>query len=60
MPRLLQERRNSPRGILVMGGSADVKEGVAAFLEKRAPRFAMSVSKELPDLFPFYKAPEFE
>ena len=56
----MQAHMADSRGILVMGGSADVKEGVAAFLEKRAPRFAMSVSKELPDLFPFYKAPEFE
>jgi len=48
------------RGIFVMGQSADVKEGVASFLEKRAPRFAMSVANELPDLFPFYRTPEFE
>ncbi len=47
------------RGILEMGKSSDVKEGVAAFLEKRAPNFQMSVSKELPDLFPWYQAPEF-
>lgn len=47
------------RGILVMGQSADVKEGVASFLEKRAPRFQMSVARELPDLFPFYRTPEF-
>ena len=47
------------RGILEMGKSADVKEGVAAFLEKRAPNFQMSVSKELPDLFPWYEAPPF-
>ncbi len=48
------------RGILSMGGSPDAKEGVASFLEKRAPVFPMSVSRDLPDLFPFYRTPEFE
>lgn len=48
------------RGILEMGQSADVREGVASFLEKRAPKFSMSVARELPDLFPFYRTPEFE
>lgn len=48
------------RGILQMGQSADVREGVASFLEKRAPKFSMSVARELPDLFPFYRTPEFE
>lgn len=48
------------RGILYMGQSADVKEGVASFLEKRKPNFAMSPATDLPDLFPFYKTPTFE
>lgn len=48
------------RGILYMGGTSDVREGVASFLEKRAPNFTMSVANELPDLFPNYKVPEFE
>jgi len=48
------------RGILVMGQSPDVAEGVASFLEKRKPVFKMSVASELPDLFPFYKTPHFE
>ena len=33
-----------------MGKSPDIKEGIASFLEKRAPNFPMKVSKDLPDL----------
>ena len=47
------------RGILAMGASADSREGVASFLEERPPQFSMSVSRDLPDVFPFYATPEF-
>ena len=33
-----------------MGKSPDIKEGIASFLEKRAPNFPMKVSTDLPDL----------
>ena len=33
-----------------MGKSPDIKEGIASFLDKRAPNFQMKVSKDLPDL----------
>ena len=33
-----------------MGKSPDIREGIASFLEKRAPNFSMKVSKDLPDL----------
>ncbi len=33
-----------------MGKSPDIKEGIASFLEKRAPNFPMKVSRDLPDL----------
>ncbi len=55
----MQAHMADSRGILYMGQSADVREGVAAFLEKRAPDFRMSVSKELPDLFPWWEPPQF-
>jgi enoyl-CoA hydratase/carnithine racemase len=56
----MQAHMADSRGILYMGQTADVAEGVASFLEKRKPEFKMSVAKELPDLFPFYRTPEFE
>jgi len=36
------------------GGQRDAKEGVSSFLEKRAPRFDMKVSKEMPDFYPWW------
>jgi enoyl-CoA hydratase/carnithine racemase len=39
------------RVLYALGQSPDVHEGVAAFLEKRAPVFPMRVSTDLPELF---------
>ena len=39
-----------------MGKSPDIKEGIASFLEKRAPNFSMKVSKDLPDLLAAIKS----
>ena len=39
--------------IAFMGQNADVKEGVASFLEKRAPKYPMKVSTDMPGFFPF-------
>ncbi len=47
------------RGILLRGRSADAREGVEAFLQKRAAVFTDSVADDLPDLFPGWSAPEF-
>ncbi|WP_024804622.1 crotonase/enoyl-CoA hydratase family protein [Nocardia sp. BMG51109] len=43
--------RIESRGIHRRGLSADAREGVASFLEKRPARFPDSVSRDLPDIF---------
>ncbi len=42
------------------GASADAKEGIAAFLEKRPAAYPDTVSGELPNIWPRRQAPEFE
>lgn len=48
------------RAVQERGMSADCKEGVASFLEKRLPQFPDHVSKDLPPFFPWWTNPEFE
>jgi enoyl-CoA hydratase/carnithine racemase len=55
----MDAHRVDSRGIHAMGRSPDAVEGVSSFLEKRPPRFAMKVSQDLPDFFPWWKEPGF-
>ncbi|HYF60834.1 MAG TPA: crotonase/enoyl-CoA hydratase family protein [Burkholderiaceae bacterium] len=48
------------RAIQARGRSADVREGVGAFLEKRPPRFPDRVSADMPPFFPWWDEPPFE
>jgi len=55
----MEAHRVDSRGILERGRSADAREGVVSFLEKRAPEFPVKVSDGLPDIFPSYESPKF-
>ena len=55
----MDAHRVESRGIAQRGSSADAREGVMSFLEKRAANFTMKVSTDLPNLFPEWQDPEF-
>ncbi len=48
------------RAIQSRGQSADAREGVGAFLEKRAPAYPNRVSSDMPDFFPWWDEPQFK
>jgi len=52
--------RADSRAIQYRGASADAREGVTSFLEKRAPVYPNRVSADLPDVFPDWRQPEFK
>jgi enoyl-CoA hydratase/carnithine racemase len=55
----MEAHRVDSRGIQVRGRSADSREGVTSFLEKRAAVFPDLVSDGLPEIFPDWISPEF-
>ena len=55
----MEAHRADSRGISMMGKSADVREGVTSFLEKRPAVFPGRVSADLPNLFPSWEEPPY-
>jgi enoyl-CoA hydratase/carnithine racemase len=51
----MEAHKVDSRGIYAMGASPDVKEGIAAFLEKRAPHFPMKPSSDMPAFYPWWE-----
>jgi hypothetical protein len=56
----MEAHKVDSKGIYERGKSADVKEGVTAFLEKRAARFPMKVSDGMPSYFPWWRERTFK
>jgi hypothetical protein len=55
----MEAHRVDSRGIKERGNSADSREGVMSFLEKRPPVWVDKVSDGLPEIFADWEAPEF-
>lgn len=47
------------RAIYRLSRSEDAKEGIASFLEKRAPAYPDTVSEDMPDFYPWWEQPAY-
>jgi enoyl-CoA hydratase/carnithine racemase len=56
----MEAHKIDSRAIYAMGASPDVAEGIAAFKEKRVPRFPMRPSRDMPGFFPWWQERPFK
>jgi len=56
----MKAHRIDSRAVQARGQSADAREGVSSFLEKRQPVYPNKVSTDMPAFFPWWQEPPFE
>lgn len=56
----IESHRIDTKAVFALGSANDAKEGIESFLEKRQANYTDSVSKDMPDFFPWWKKRTFE
>lgn len=59
-PHPMEAHKIDSRAIYRRSRSGDAKEGIASFLEKRAPNYPDKVSTDMPDFFPWWEDPVYK
>ena len=55
----MEAHKIDSQGMYFTGKSADAKEGIESFLEKRPAKFPLEVSKDMPPFFPWWEDRKF-
>lgn len=59
MTHPMEAHRIESRGTYSRARAGDVREGIRAYMEKRAPHFGETVSGDMPDFYPWWAEPTY-